>query len=91
MAGERPALHDELHGEERHREGSDDEVGQGQREEEVVGDGLELLVYFEGDHHLHTACHNYPNPSLLSLTMMLPTMVRKEMRPATIAMRAAFI
>ena len=51
MTRERPALHDELHGEQWHGEGADDEVGQGQREEEVVRDGLELLVYLERHHH----------------------------------------
>ena len=31
---------------------TDDEVGDGEGEEEVVGDGLQLLVHLEADHHL---------------------------------------
>ena len=31
---------------------TDDEVCDGEREEEVVGDGLQLLVHLEADHHL---------------------------------------
>ena len=31
---------------------TDDEVCDGEGEEEVVGDGLQLLVHLEADHHL---------------------------------------
>ena len=31
---------------------TDDEVGDGEGEEEVVGYGLQLLVHLEADHHL---------------------------------------
>ena len=54
VGGEGPLLHDQLHREQRNRKGSDDEVCYGEREEEVVGDGLELLVNLERHHHLDT-------------------------------------
>ena len=45
-------LHDGHDSEERHGDGADNEVRHGEREQEVVGDGLQLLVYLERYHHL---------------------------------------
>jgi len=56
---EGPLLLNDEDGEEGHADGADDHVGDGQRKQEVVGDGLQLLVQLEADHHHQVAgyCH----------------------------------
>ena len=47
---EAPFLLQDEDGEQGHADGPDDDVSHGQWEQEVVGDGLELLVHLETDH-----------------------------------------
>lgn len=54
---QRPVPVDREHGEQGHGDEPDREVGHRQREQEVVADGLQLLVDLEGDHDHGVAHH----------------------------------
>jgi len=47
VGAKRPIAEQQVDGVERHGDGADGDVGDGQRQQEVVGDGLQLLVDLE--------------------------------------------
>ena len=49
--------HEQIRGVKVHGESTDDEVGTGQAQQEVVVDRLELRVDLERDEHQQVACH----------------------------------
>ena len=57
VGSELPAAGQDVHGEEGHGNEADGKVRHGQAEEEIIGDGLELLVDLEGDHDHAVAGH----------------------------------